>query len=85
MYYNFWTISFLILIGYTLCYCGKKELFENNENNLVQPKEKTGTKYTIVDVNKVVQAIIKFFGEKDNVNIQMVDIVFSHLFKVSVT
>ena len=73
MYSNFWIVCLLIFIGYTTCFCVKKEFFD--EPPSVEPKEKEGTKYTIVDVNKVVQGIIKHFGEKDNVNIQITKII----------
>ena len=34
-----------------------------------------GTKYTIEDVNTATKAIIKYFGEKDNVNIEITKII----------
>ena len=89
--YNFWTISIILMfIGMTF-YCGKKEFFdqpgkvivnENGErfieyNNLKKPLAKVdlGTKYTIQDVDKATKAIILYFGEKDNVNIEITKII----------
>jgi hypothetical protein len=59
---------------YTSCYCAKKELFEQKEY-VKEDIAPTGTKYTVVDVNKATQAILKYFGEKDNVNITITKIL----------
>ena len=93
-----------ILILTTTCYCGKREFFDEPEQNqygvngnqigiiknnedgerFIEYKDNSskplsrvnlGTKYTMEDVNKSANAIIKYFSEKHNVNISITKII----------
>ena len=77
MYINFWIIIFILMIVYTLCFCVKKEFFEEpkQKSQSISKKKTGGTKYTIVDVNKAVTLIKDHFLEKEKVNITITKII----------
>jgi len=83
MLYNVWTVSIILLFLGTTYYCGRREFFDEpetikyDENGVKKPLAQVdlGTKYTIEDVNKSTKAIIRYFGEKDNVNIEITKII----------
>ena len=94
MIYNFWTVLIILLFFGTICFCGKREFFdepgkvtinESGERYIEYTKNSTlkkplsqvdlGTKYTIEDVNKATKAIHRYFGEVDNVNIEITKII----------
>ena len=62
---------------YTTCFCVKKEFFEEPkaESQTDAKKKSSGTKYTIVDVNKAVTLIKDHFLEKEKVNITITKII----------
>ena len=51
--------------------------YENKIGSMKKPLAQVdlGTKYTIEDVNNATKAIIRYFGEKDNVNIEITKII----------
>ena len=71
---NIWVIILVSIILYTSCYCVKKEFFEEpNVENIT--KKPTGIKYNIVDVDKAVDLIKKYFVEKENAYISITKII----------
>ena len=54
----------------------EERFIEYNDNSRkIISQVNLGTKYTIEDVNKATHAIIKYFGEKQNVNISITKVV----------
>ena len=54
---------------------GERYIEYNNAAKKPLAQVDLGTKYTIEDVNKATKAIIRYFGEKDNVNIEITKII----------
>ena len=54
---------------------GERYIEYNNKTNKPLTQVDLGTKYTIEDVNKATKSIIKHFGEKDDVNIEITKII----------
>ena len=72
--YNIWIILVIIFFTYITCFCVKKELFDQKESVDI-PKQSSGTKYNIIEVNKAIQAIRKYQLEKEQVNIEITKII----------
>ena len=65
MVYNVWTISISITFIFLICYCGKKEYFDQVPNVTIYQNslsKSTGNKYNITEVNKAIKAIVKKLG-----------------------
>ena len=77
MYMNFWIILIILMTLYLTCFCVKKEFFEEPKETQgsVAKKKSTGTKYTIVDVNKAVDLIKKHFLKTENVHITITKVI----------
>ena len=61
----------------TIKYDENGERYIEYDNGVKKPLAQVdlGTTYTIEDVNKATKAIIRYFGEKDNVNIEITKII----------
>jgi len=69
MEYNLWISLLILSFGSCLVYCVKKEYFENKITIHKTQKIKDSLKYNLFEVNKCVDAINEYFGEKDKVRI----------------